>query len=228
MATFVLIHGSSANAGYWRYVGPRLTEAGHEVIAPDLPTDDDSAGFTDYADAVVKAIGDKSDIVIVGQSMGAYTAPIVAERVATRLIVLLAPMIPAPGEAPGQWWQATGQPAAQEKYAEQVGIDPGFDVMTTFMHDVPQDVVDELMAEGEPHQSGAIFGSTFPLDAWPDVPTKVIACANDRLFPLELIRRLADERLGLDVDEIDSGHLSAFGHPDQVAAKLTEYVAELR
>jgi len=50
------------------------------------------------------------------------------------------------------------------QYAEEAGFDPTFDLMTTFFHDVPEDVVEELMKAGEPQQSEAIFGKPFPLD----------------------------------------------------------------
>lgn len=228
MATYVLIHGSSANSHYWYLVAPQLAAAGHEVITPDLPTNDASADFSDYADAVVKAIGDhKDDVILVAQSMGAYTAPIVTNRVPTSLIVLVAPMIPAPGETPGAWWSATGQPKVQAEMAERDGFEPGMDMMTTFMHDVPKDVVEDLMQQGEPEQAETIFGQPWPLDRWPDVPTKVLLGRNDRLFPVGMMRRVSEERLGIKPDEIDSGHLVAFGHPDELAGILEKYRAEV-
>jgi pimeloyl-ACP methyl ester carboxylesterase len=49
-------------------------------VAPDLPADGDSLGLDNYADAVVEAIGDRRDLVVVGQSFGAFTAPLVAVR----------------------------------------------------------------------------------------------------------------------------------------------------
>jgi len=100
MATFVMIHGASADAHYWYRVTPLLEEAGHEVIAPDLPIGDDSADFDVFAATVVETVGDRRDVVVVAQSMGAFTGPVVATKVPTRLLVLLAPMIPAPGETP--------------------------------------------------------------------------------------------------------------------------------
>ena len=76
-------------------------------MALDLPCDDDSAGLTEYADAVVQAIGDRIDLVLVAQSLGGFTAPIVCERVPVELMVLVAPMIPAAGEAPNDYWANT-------------------------------------------------------------------------------------------------------------------------
>jgi hypothetical protein len=45
-------------------------------VAPDLPAGDESLGLNEYADTVVEAIGDPKDLVVVGQSFGAFTAPL--------------------------------------------------------------------------------------------------------------------------------------------------------
>lgn len=224
MATFALVHGGGSNAHYWYRVAPLLTAAGHEAVAVNLPTADESATFETYAQAVVDAVDGKPNVVVVGQSMGAFTAPIVATRMHVSLIALVAPMIPAPGETPGTWGANVGLEDEQRRYAKAEGFDPAFDLMTTFMHDVPTDVVNELMSAGEPVQAGSIFGQPWPLSSWPQVTTKVVACRNDRLFPIELVRRLASERLGVKVDEIDSGHLPGFARPKELAKTLLGYV----
>jgi pimeloyl-ACP methyl ester carboxylesterase len=69
MATYVLIHGASSDSWYWHRVTPELRSRGHEVVAPDLPCDDDSAELSDYADVVVDAIGDRTGIVMVAQRL---------------------------------------------------------------------------------------------------------------------------------------------------------------
>ena len=73
MATFVLIPGAGSDSWYWHLVVPELRAAGHDVVAVDLPCDDDSAGLDVYTDVVVDAIGTRAasdDLVIVAQSMG--------------------------------------------------------------------------------------------------------------------------------------------------------------
>jgi pimeloyl-ACP methyl ester carboxylesterase len=224
MATYVLIHGAS-DAFYWHRVVPLLTDRGHEVVAPDVPIGDENAGFADYADTVVDAVGERSDLVVVGQSMGAFTAPLVCGRLPVELLVLVAPMIPAPGETPGQWWENTGQPQAQRELDEREGRDPDaeFDVVTTFLHDVPQDVIDATLEHGVPGQSKSIFAQPWPLEAWPDVPIRVLVGRDDRLFPLDFARRVSKERLGIVPDETPGGHLLAFGHPDALVDWLEAY-----
>jgi pimeloyl-ACP methyl ester carboxylesterase len=104
MATFALIHGGGDVGWYWHLVARELGRRGHDVVAPDLPCDDDSAGLPEYVDTVVDAIGDGHDLVVVAQSYGGFTAPLVADRLQVDALVLVAGMIPAPGEAPADWW----------------------------------------------------------------------------------------------------------------------------
>jgi pimeloyl-ACP methyl ester carboxylesterase len=82
VATYVLIHGAGSDSWYWHLVTPELQARGHGVVAPDLPCDDDSAGLAEYVDTVVEAIGVPSgQIVVVGQSLAGFSAPLVCERV---------------------------------------------------------------------------------------------------------------------------------------------------
>jgi 2-hydroxychromene-2-carboxylate isomerase/pimeloyl-ACP methyl ester carboxylesterase len=227
-ATYVLLPGAGGESWYWYLVTPELRARGHEVVTPDLPAADDRAGLGAYADAVLAAVGDRTDIIVVAQSMAAYIAPMLCDRVDVRLIILVAPMIPAPRESPGAWWSSSGQTAAQRQQDEREGRDPDaeFDVKTTLMHDLPPDVVAEAFARGEPRQSDTPFGDPWPMNEWPPVPTRVIAARHDRLFPLEFMRRLARDRLGLDVDVIDTGHLPALSRPEELAQRLEAYLLE--
>lgn len=74
MTTFVLIHGAASDSWYWHLVAPELGAKGFEGVVPDLPCDDDSAGLSEYADAVVDAVGDRTDLVVVAQSLGGMPA----------------------------------------------------------------------------------------------------------------------------------------------------------
>jgi pimeloyl-ACP methyl ester carboxylesterase len=223
--TYVLLPGAGGDPWYWSLVAPRLRARGHEVLTPGLPAGDDTAGLHDYADAVVEAVGNRAGVIVVAQSLSAFVAPMICARVDVRLLVLVAPMIPAPGESPGAWWSNTGQSEAQRQKASAEGRDPDaeFDVLTMFMHDVPPEVVGEAFARGEPRQSDTPFADPWPLDAWPDVPTRVVAGRHDRLFPLDFMRRLSVERLQIEPDVIDSGHLPALSRPDELVHWLERY-----
>lgn len=225
MATYVLIHGAGSDSWYWHLVTPELRARGHDVVAPDLPSDDDQAGLPEYADAVVDAIGDRTDLVVVGQSMGGFTAPMVCARVRASLLILVAAMIPRPGESPGDWWDNTGWEQARRQQAERDGRNAGgdFDVKAEFFHDVPPEVVTQAFARGERGQSGTPFLRPWPLGAWPDVPTRFLLCREDRFFPAEFMRRIARERLDITADEMDGGHLPALSRPKELADRLEAY-----
>ena len=221
-STFVLIPGAGGAAWYWSRVVPLLREAGHRAIAVDLPAADPAAGLPEYADAVRAAVSKVDEpLVLVGQSMGAYTAPVVATRMPTLRLVLVNPMVPAPGESPGQWWTATGQGAASAAYLQRIGLGRNtFDHIEDFFHDVPADVRAEALRGVEPRQADTPFGQPWSLCAWPDVPTSVIVGSDDRLFPLDFQRRVVRDRLGLDVEIMPGGHLLALSRPRDLARLL--------
>ncbi len=152
MATYVLIPGAGGQAWYWHRLAPLLRARGHDVVAVNLPAADDSAGLAEYADAVVEAIGDRDQIVLVAQSMGGLTAPLVCERVPVELLVMLNAMVPRPGESGGEWWIATDHALARAEQAARDGRILGgeVDTLADFFHDVPPDVTAEAMAMGEP------------------------------------------------------------------------------
>lgn len=216
MSTYALIHGAGSDSWYWHLVEPELRARGHDVVAPDLPCEDDSAGLREYTTTVVDALAghDPSDVVLVAQSLGGFTAPLVCERVPVRLMILVAAMVPQPGELLGDWWENTRWEQARREQAERNGTTPiGMeDVEALFFHDVPADVKAEAMHH-ERSQSATPMAERWPLPAWPDVPTRFVLCRDDRFFPADFQRRVARERLGITADEIDGGHLPALSRP---------------
>jgi pimeloyl-ACP methyl ester carboxylesterase len=217
MATFVLIHGAGDVGWYWHLVEAELRERGHDVVAPDLPCDDQSAGLTEYADTVVEAIADRTDLVVAAQSFGAFTAPLVCERVAVELLVLVAPMVPVPGEAPADYWTDTRyEEEVRERYDDEI---------TLFYQDVPRELASAALKHGRA-QSEARMHEPLPLEAWPDVPTRVLLCRDDHLFPAPFLRRIAHERLGITPDEIDGGHTPALSRPKELADRLEAFAVQ--
>ncbi|MGH3796914.1 MAG: alpha/beta hydrolase [Pseudonocardiaceae bacterium] len=221
---FVLLHGAGSDSWYWHRIAPGLTAAGCGVIAVDFPVDDDTCGLADYAAAALDTIKLRSRLILVAQSMAAFTVPMIAAEVPVEQIVLVAPMVPAPGETPGQWWANTGQPEAARSYAMQEGRDPDkpFDPIEVFLHDVASTIV-AASADHVRRQSDRPFEDTWPLECWPRVPTRCVIGRRDRLFPLAFQRRVVPERLGIIPDEIDSGHLPALSRAAELTRLLVEY-----
>jgi pimeloyl-ACP methyl ester carboxylesterase len=223
MSTFVLIPGAGGVSWYWHRVVPLLAEGGHEGVAVDLPGDDETAGLPEYRDRVLDAIGERGDVVLVAQSLGAFTAPLVAAKAPVQSIVLVNAMIPTPGETPGAWWENTGSRPAREAAARRGGYSPEFDLNVYFLHDVPP----EVAAAGDPHQrpeADAAFESVCDFEAWPPVPLRAVAGADDRFFPVSFQQSLARDRLGVEADVLPGGHLIALSHPAALANFLLESV----
>src|SRR3954469_6685026 len=189
--TYVLVPGAGGEAWYWHLVAPLLDDA----IAVELPTGDPDAGLQEYADAITAAAGERERVTLVAQSMGAFSAPMADLDVAR--IILVAPMIPAPGETPGEWWTTSGLPDAGA---------PPFDAWETFFHDVPEDICRQARERGEPKQADKPFGDSWPLKAWPDVPIRVVAGLHDRLFPFPFMQRLPRPAAGGEAEEVAPPH----------------------
>lgn len=230
MTTYVLIPGAGGAAWYWHRLVPELERLGHDVLAVDLPAGDDSAGLTEYADAVVDAVGDHTRLILVAQSLAGFTAPLAGERLPVELLVLLNAMVPSPGETAGDWWANTGHEAARAGQAARDGrrLEDDPDLLDAFFHDVPQDVLAEAMAAGPPAQSATPLGQPWPLKAWPDIPTRFLQGRDDRFFPVEFQRRVVQDRLGITLDEMPGGHLLALSQPVELANRLEAYRTESR
>ena len=227
MATFVLVPGAGGQAWYWHRLVPELESRGHVAIAVELPAADPEAGLDEYADAVMATIGDHAgdpDLVVVGQSMGSYTAMLVCDRVPARLLVFVNAMVPKLGESPGEQWEATGLRAARAEEARREGRDPDapFDPVFEFLHDVPPEVI--ASGPPPPEQADKPF-EHFPLERWPKVPIRFIQGRDDRFSPIEFQRRVVKQRLGIELDELPGGHLLALSQPVALAEQLVSYTS---
>ncbi|HEY5223694.1 MAG TPA: alpha/beta fold hydrolase [Microbacteriaceae bacterium] len=219
MSTFVLVPGAGGAAWYWSRLIPLLHRAGHDTVAVDLPGADESAGLPEYTRLVVAAIGERDDVVLVAQSLGGFTAPLVCTRVAVRALVFVNAMIPNPGETAGAWWDNTAWLGARERAALAGGYGTEFDLSTYFLHDVPPAVAADLQAHQQP-EANAVFDSVCDFVDWPAIPIRVLSGEGDRFFPLDFQREVARDRLSLEPDIVAGGHLIALSNPEGVADYL--------
>ncbi len=217
MATFAFIHGAGDVGWSWHLVEEDLRARGHDTVAPDLPIEDDGAGLSAYADVVVDAIGDRPDVVVVAQSFGGYVAPIVAERIGARLIVLIAGMIPSPGESAEEMFSSTG-------WHTESGADDS--TIALFYHDVPPELAAEALRHGR-RQSETPGREPWPLAAWPAIPTRFVLCLNDRFFPAAWLKGVVADRLEIVPDVIESGHCPALSRPQDLGERLDGFAADV-
>lgn len=168
----MLIPGAGIDPRIYRATIAALGELGQRALAPVLPLDDEDAAPSDHAAAVLAALPeDGGDLVVVAQSLGAFAGPLVAERAEAAGLVLLAPMIPAPGETAGEWWANTGHEAAIAGLRERFGpmSEWGREALAeVFLHDVDEATVRaNARYEGAPGRG--MFAEPWPLDLFPRI-----------------------------------------------------------
>jgi pimeloyl-ACP methyl ester carboxylesterase len=228
MATYVLIPGGGGDPWEWHRLVPELASRGHDAIAVRLPAADDTASWDVYADAVIAAIGDRTNVILVASSMGGFTAPIVCTRRPVDLLVLVNAMIPMPGETFHTWSTNTGSASARSEYHAHLGLSSveSQDDAVIYYHDVDPELRARASSHAWQEQSMKPLALPWPLSAWPRARTRVLAGRHDRMFPLEFQRRVARQRLAIEVDEIDGGHMVALSHPVALAERLEAYRQE--
>lgn len=227
--TVLLIPGAGGDGWIWHRVESELVAAGHDVVTVDLPADVEAAGIEQYATAAVSAVGSRSVDLVVGLSLGSFTAALVCLEVPATALIFVNGMIPVPGETPGEWWGATGQAEARAANDRQEGRDPDadFDPMEVFFHDVPADVILDAGRHNRVQSNGP-FASPWALSTLPEVPTHVVVGRNDRFFPAGFQARISEERLGIAPDFLDGGHLLPLSRPVELAALLASYLPPLQ
>lgn len=110
MATFALAHGALHGAWCWELLTPLLRQAGHDVVAMDLPVDDNSARFDTYADVVCAALdGCDDDVVLVGTLARGNAIPLVVARCPVQHLVV---------------YPCAGVPDIGKSLADQLGDEP--------------------------------------------------------------------------------------------------------
>ena len=169
MSTFALIHGGGGTSWDWHLVSSELREHGHDPVAVDLPSEDGSAGL-EYADTLGRGRRSQRPRRL-GHSLGGFTAPLVCARMPAQLLVLVAAMVPSPGELFADWWTNAGY--------EKSGYED------VFYHDVPPALAAEAKRRERGEDSKALQ-EPWPLQAWPDMPTRYLLCRDDRMFPRRL------------------------------------------
>lgn len=232
VATFALVPGAWHGAWCWERVRPFLEEAGHAVVAVDLPCEDTALGCAAYRDVVLDALDSRRDgddeVVVVGHSAGGLTAPLVAAALpAGRCrLALVSALLPQPGSSFSE--QDAEQGILQHEY--QAGIETDergcrrwFDRdlcgRTMYSACEPADV-DWAYAHLRP-QASTMYTEVTPLAAWPDVPLLDVRGDRDRLVSPAWAAHAVPERLGVRSHVIaGAGHSSMLSHPREVAELL--------
>lgn len=213
VTTFAIAHGAADVGWSWHLVVAELERLGHKAVAPDLPCEDDSATFSDYADTLVTAVGEADDVVVVGHSLGGFTATLAAERLGARMLVFVSAMVPRFGESADEWWEASGYTDVPPFEGDEVAL---------YLADVEPELAAEALRRSR-GQSGRPMGVPWPLEDRPAAETRYIALSDDRFFPAGFTRAMARERLGIEADEMPGSHCVYLSRPAELAERLVGY-----
>jgi pimeloyl-ACP methyl ester carboxylesterase len=229
MSTFALVHGAWLGGWCWERLTPELESKGHRVITMDLPVDDSSASFDDYADIVCGAIagilGD--DLVLVGHSMGGQTVPLVAARRQTRRLVYLCGVPPTPGRPFAEQMAKESEMlntdytrGLSEKDSE--GRRSWVDEELLRYHvlgDCDDPTASDAFARLRP-QSIEPYKVPCSLPAYPAADTTYVLCTEDRMVNPQWSRRIAHDWLNAELIELPGGHSPFLSRPRELAEVL--------
>jgi pimeloyl-ACP methyl ester carboxylesterase len=221
VSVFCLVHGAWHGAWVWERLAPELEVRGHHPVAVELPSDDVTKGLGDYARVVADALGDAEDVVLVGHSFGGLTVPLVPALRPVSRIVLVAALVPRPGQSlidqlrgedrgillPGNAGRSRDDDKRTEWTDAAVAI-------AALYHDADPIDAAAAFARLRPHAAKPQVEPT-PLQTWPDVPTEYIVCAQDRMVDPEYQRRQP-----FTLRTLASGHSPMLSHPSELARLL--------
>lgn len=223
MAVYGLVHGAWAGAWTWELLIPYLEDAGHEVIATDLPSEDPTATFSDYASVVAEALdGSGDDVVLVAHSTGGLTIPLVAALRPVRELVFVCGVMPVPKKSVievGLDFHAT-DPAEWQELNDDGSISLRPDAVGPYL---AQDVDPAVVAENVSRlrkQFLAPFAERCPLELLPDAAYRYILCQEDRIVDPDWSRRMAPARLGVAPLELPGSHSPMASRPEELAGAL--------
>ena len=232
MSRYVLVHGSWHGRWAWDRVAPILTDAGHDVIALDLPGRGDdprnpaSVTLDDHVDAVVEVL-EASDrpVTLVGHSFGGFVISHVAERVPERveLLVYLAAFLLQRGQTVLEVATSIPPSVPHVEVREEEGlisVRPEAAPLVFYDDCSPEDArwaTERLVPEAlAPRRSPALlteqrFGS---------VPRVYVETTNDRALAVSLQRRMHAALPCREVVAIASGHSPFLSIPATLAERL--------
>jgi pimeloyl-ACP methyl ester carboxylesterase len=220
MATFGLVHGGFHGAWCWERLVPLLEERGHTAVAMDLPLDDADATLADYVDAVVAALADVDQpVIVVGHSLAGMVIPHVPARRPVARLVFLCPMV-----------EGADLPGADRPYGPSATIDmaslsfeDGFTSVSAegaadhFYNECSPEDVAWAVARLRPQGRAAAF----PLDRpWTEAPSSLVICADDRARNNEHLRHVTARNLGVTPIEMPGDHSPFLSRPTELADVL--------
>ena len=234
MSTFVLIHGGWHGAWCWDRVAPLLEQAGHEVVALDLPghgedlTPAVEVTLESYTDRVIGALDALPEpVVLVGHSLGGVVISQAAERrpgKIEKLVYLCALLLPS-GKSAIEASQEDGGSVILKN--AEVEADLGRITLSeagmreALYHDCPEEDFERARRLISP-QPLAPLGTPVEVtgDSFGSVRRTYVHTTQDRVVSPAAQEKMYAELPCEKVVSMATGHLPFFAAPEELAGHL--------
>jgi pimeloyl-ACP methyl ester carboxylesterase len=218
-SNIVLVHGAFSDGSVWSKVIPILMNAGHQVIAVQMPLH----SLNDDIATVKRAIDHiGGPVTLVGHSYGgfvitnaAYNNPNVTG------LVYIAALAPDEGETGNDFFESLPEEFSKTFFESIVSDSAGYlyfnpdKFRESFAQDVDPTEANIWATVQKPTNQSLTAEKSGP-PAWKQLSTWYQVSENDRLIPPD-IQRLFAERMNATTLSLNSSHASLLSHPDDIA-----------
>jgi pimeloyl-ACP methyl ester carboxylesterase len=212
--TIILVHGGWADGSSWGKVITILKNAGHRVIAVQLPLHNSADDIATVKRAVELAGG---PVLLVGHSYGGFVITNAGSNNPNVTgLVYVAAFAPDEGESLGTFVNPAMLPPGI-LIADSAGltyINPDM-FHDAFAQDVNTTEADVMAIAQKPFNQ-SIFGEPSGPPAWKQLKTWYQVSDSDRMIPPDTQRMFA-QRMNATTISIDTSHSSYVAHPDEIA-----------
>jgi pimeloyl-ACP methyl ester carboxylesterase len=212
--TIILVHGGWADGSSWGKVITILKNAGHRVIAVQLPLHNSADDIATVKRAIELAGG---PVLLVGHSYGGFVITNAGSNNPNVTgLVYVAAFAPDEGESLGTFVTPAMLPPGI-LIADSAGltyINPDM-FHDAFAQDVNTTEAD-IMAIAQKPFNQSIFGEPSGPPAWKQLKTWYQVSDSDRMIPPDTQRMFA-QRMNATTISIDTSHSSYVAHPDEIA-----------
>ncbi|MFN7110089.1 MAG: alpha/beta hydrolase [Brevundimonas sp.] len=212
--SIVLVHGAFVDGSGWRQVHDRLTEAGHEVLVTQNPTQSFEADVEVVARTVKQA---RNPVILVGHSYGGAVITEAGNDPKVRGLVYVAAFVPDSGESVADLVAnppagATPPPILADDGWLSIDRDKFADAFSADL--APADA--RFMAASQAAWGQAAFTGRVVDAAWRSKSSHYIVATQDRMIPPPAQHQMA-ARAGARTTEIEASHAVMISHPADVA-----------
>jgi pimeloyl-ACP methyl ester carboxylesterase len=219
MNNIVLVHGTYVDGSSWSKVIPILQNAGHKVIAVQLPLH----SLADDIDTVKRAIDlVGGPVILVGHSYGGFVITNAAyNNPNVKGLVYIAAFAPKEGQSLSNFVDVTKFPKGFLVYDNGgfVYLNPNM-FPKAFAQDIDVAQAKVLAAVQKPFSQSILAEKSGP-PAWKQLPTWYQVSENDHAIPPDVELMFA-KQINATTISLSSSHASPLSHPNEVAKLILD------